>query len=236
MGRYADSIVAAADVDSPMTCESEPRVAIIMEIGLFRDALVRALHRAGLQVVESAATAPEATETLTQLGADVVFVDVSRRGGLETLQRIASAAPEIRLLALAVRDREPDVLACIEAGAAGYVVRDASLEELADAARRALRDEPLASPHVIAELMRRVATLSGHGRNARLRVLTSRELEVVQLIERGLSNKEIATQLSIAVKTVINHLHSILEKLGVQRRGEAASIMRGSDPFGFTSL
>jgi len=218
-----------------MTCESEPRVAIIMEIGLFRDALARAVHRAGLQVVESAATAPEATETLTQLGADVVFVDVSRRGGLETLQRIAAAAPKIRLLALAVRDREPDVLACIEAGAVGYVLRDASLEELADAARRALRDEPLASPHVIAELMRRVATLSGHG-NAGRHDLTSRELEVVQLIERGLSNKEIATQLSIAVTTVKNHVHSILEKLGVQRRGEAASIMRGSDPFDSTSL
>ncbi len=235
MGRYANSIVAAADVDSGMTCESEPRVAIIMEIGLFRDALARAVHRAGLQVVESAATAPEATETLTQLGADVVFVDVSRRGGLETLQRIAAAAPKIRLLALAVRDREPDVLACIEAGAVGYVLRDASLEELADAARRALRDEPLASPHVIAELMRRVATLSGHG-NAGRHDLTSRELEVVQLIERGLSNKEIATQLSIAVTTVKNHVHSILEKLGVQRRGEAASIMRGSDPFDSTSL
>jgi two-component system, NarL family, nitrate/nitrite response regulator NarL len=214
-----------------MRRESEPRVAIIMEIGLFRDALARAVLLAGLQVVEAAASAPDATETLNDLGADVVLVDVSRSRGLETLRRIASAAPEIRLLAVAVRDQEPDVLACIEAGAAGYVLRDASLEELADAARRAVRDEPIASPHVIATLMRRVATLSAHGRQAPLQNLTSRELEVLELIERGLSNKEIATQLSIAVTTVKNHVHSILEKLGVQRRGEAASIVRGSGPF-----
>jgi two-component system, NarL family, nitrate/nitrite response regulator NarL len=227
--RYADSIVAVADEDLPLTREVEPRVAIIMEIGLFRDALARAVRRAGLEVVESGAPVPDA-ETLKELEADVVLVDVSRRGGLEALQRIASAAPEIRLLAVAVPDREPDVLACIEAGAAGYVLRDASLEELADAARRAVRDEPLASPHVIATLMRRVAALSAHGRTGGLRELTSRELEVVQLIEKGLSNKEIATQLSIAVTTVKNHVHSILEKLGVQRRGEVASIMRVSAP------
>ena len=235
MRRYADSLVATAELDSRMECEVEPRVAIIMEIGLFRDALARAVRRAGLEVVEAAEPIPVA-KTLQELEADVVLVDVSRRGGLEALRTIASVAPEIRLLAVAVPDREPDVLACIEAGAAGYVLRDASLEELADAARRAVRDEPHASPHVIATLMRRVAALSAHGRNGGVRELTTRELEVVQLIEKGLSNKEIATQLSIAVTTVKNHVHSILEKLGVQRRGEVASIVRGARPFDPSTL
>jgi DNA-binding NarL/FixJ family response regulator len=107
-------------------------------------------------------------------------------------------------------------------------LQDASLDELADAAHRAVRDEPLATPHVIATLMRRVAVLSQNGRRGTVGELTSRELVVVELIVQGLSDKEIAAQLSIAVTTVKNHVHSILEKLKVQRRGEAARVVRSS--------
>lgn len=210
------------------------RVALVVEIGLYRDALARALSSFGLDVVGCTATGAEAAAMVRSVEPDVVLVDVTRSGGIGTLRELAEAAPETRLLAIAVRDRDPDVLACIEAGAVGYVLRDASLEELADAAHRAVRDEPLASPHVIATLMRRVAALS-NGDPTSVGDLTTRELEVVELIEKGLSNKEIATQLSIAVTTVKNHVHSILEKLKVQRRGEAASLVRSSGPNGPTS-
>jgi DNA-binding NarL/FixJ family response regulator len=82
--------------------------------------------------------------------------------------------------------------------------------------------------------MRRVADLAANGDPASVGDLTTRELEVGELIEKGLSNKEIATQLSIAVTTVKNHVHSILERLKVQRRGEAASLVRSSGPNGPT--
>jgi DNA-binding NarL/FixJ family response regulator len=190
----------------------------VVETGLFRDAVARALPRYGLAVVERAADA------------DVVLVDVTGAARMAVLREIAAADPERPLLALGVRDTDHDVLACIEAGAMGYVLQDASLDELADAAHRAVRDEPLASPHVIATLMRRVAALSENGRRETVGALTSRELEVVELIEQGLSNKEIAARLSIAVTTVKNHVHSILEKLKVQRRGEVAWLVRGSGP------
>lgn len=210
------------------------RVALVVEIGLYRDALARALPSFGLDVVGCTATGAEAAAMVRSVEPDVVLVDVTRSGGIGTLRELAEAAPETRLLAIAVRDRDPDVLACIEAGAVGYVLRDASLEELADAAHRAVRDEPLASPHVIATLMRRVAALS-NGDPTSVGDLTTRELEVVELIEKGLSNKEIAAQLSIAVTTVKNHVHSILEKLKVHRRGEAASLVRGSGSAGPTT-
>jgi DNA-binding NarL/FixJ family response regulator len=192
----------------------------VVETRLFRDAVARVLPRYGLAVVDRAADP------------DVVLVDVTGGAGIGLLRELAADESDPPVLAIGVRDSDRNVLACIEAGAVGYVLQDASLDELADAAHRAVRDEPLASPHVIATLMRRVAVLSQNSPTGTVGELTSRELEVVELIEQGLSNKEIAAQLSIAVTTVKNHVHSILEKLKVHRRGEAARLVRSSDPNG----
>lgn len=211
-----------------------PRVALVVQIGLYREALARALRGCGIDVVGSISPGSETAAMAREARPDVILVDVTPSTGVATLRELAEATPETRLLAIAVRDLDPDVLACIEAGAVGYVPREASLDELADAVRRAVRGEPLASPHVIATLMRRVANLAANRDPASVGDLTTRELEVVGLIEKGLSNKEIAAQLSIAVATVKNHVHSILEKLKVQRRGEAASLLRSSDSNGPT--
>ena len=218
-----------------MSGDLRPRVALVVQIGLYREALARALPGCGLDVVGCASPGPETAAMARGVAPDVILVDVTRSAGIATLRELTEAVPETRLLAIAVRDLDPDVLACIEAGAVGYVLRDSSLDELADAVRRAVRDEPLASPHVIATLMRRVADLAANGDPASVADLTTRELEVVELIEKGLSNKEIAAQLSIAVTTVKNHVHSILEKLKVHRRGEAASLVRGSGSAGPTT-
>jgi two-component system nitrate/nitrite response regulator NarL len=192
------------------------RALLVVGAALHREAFATALARLGVDVAGSV------TE------ADVALVDVTTPAGLRRLQDLGERAPDLPLVAFGVADSDAEVLECIEAGAVGYVLHDATLEELAETAERTLRDEPLVSPHVIATLMRRVAALSANGSRASLRDLTSREREVVALIEKGLSNKEIAEQLSIAVTTVKNHVHSILEKLKVQRRGEAASLMRSS--------
>jgi DNA-binding NarL/FixJ family response regulator len=218
-----------------MSGDLRPRVALVVQIELYREALARALPGCGLDVVGCASPGPETATMARGVDPDVILVDVTRSAGIATLRELTEAVPETRLLAIAVRDLDPDVLACIEAGAVGYVLRDSSLDELADAVRRAVRDEPLASPHVIATLMRRVADLAANGDPASVGDLTTRELEVVELIEKGLSNKEIAAQLSIAVTTVKNHVHSILEKLKVHRRGEAASLVRGSGSAGPTT-
>jgi two-component system nitrate/nitrite response regulator NarL len=198
--------------------DRRPRVAFVVATGLYGDAVARVLPRYGVSVVAR------------DESPDLVLVDVSDADGLGTLRELALATPETPLLAVGVRDSDKEVLACIEAGAIGYITRDASLAELADTAHAVLRGETMASPRIVASLMRRVATLSANGRRGGVAQLTSRELEVVELIERGLSNKEIAAQLSIAVTTVKNHVHSILEKLHVHRRGEAASLVRSGQP------
>ena len=198
-----------------MRRDRRPRLALVMETRAYRDAIARTLPRYGLTVVDRSEDP------------DVVLVDVAL-GGIAALRDVAATAQGVRAVAVGVRDVDQEVLNYIEAGAVGYVLLDASLDDLAEAAHRAVRDEPLASPQVIATLMRRVAALSEGGDHASVDGLTSRELEVAELIERGLSNKEIAAQLSIAVTTVKNHVHSILEKLNVHRRGEAASLVRNS--------
>lgn len=157
----------------------------------------------------------------------MILLDVAAHDSLETVHRLADALPGARLLALGVHESGVDVLAYIEAGAVGYVPSDASINDLEYRIRRAARDEPVASPQVIATLMRRVASLAAEGEHD-LRTLTSREHDVIRLIERGLSNREIAEELSIEITTVKNHVHRILEKLSLHRRGQVAALVRTS--------
>jgi DNA-binding NarL/FixJ family response regulator len=156
-----------------------------------------------------------------------MLLDITMERSLDALRAIGALHPDVKVLALGVCDRESDLLACIEAGAVGYVTRRGSLDDVVDSIERAIRGEPFASPQMIATLMRRVAVLTAHTQS-RLpaALLTSRELEVVELISQGLANKQIGERLCIEVATVKNHVHNILEKLNVSRRGEAAARMR----------
>src|SRR2546421_13075479 len=134
---------------------------------------------------------------------------------------------------LSVREGEDhgDVLASAEAGAIAYVPREASLEDLVAVIECAVRGEAVCSPRVAGALLRRIAVLATDGRSDRVPArLTKREREIMGLIDEGLSNKEIAKRLRIEVATVKNHVHNILEKLQVHRRGEAAARVRAALP------
>jgi two-component system nitrate/nitrite response regulator NarL len=128
-----------------------------------------------------------------------------------------------------VPELEQEILECAEAGVAGYVTRNGSLADLIATIESVGRDEIIVSPRVAAALVRRLALLAAErrGPSAR-RALTSRERDVVMLLEGGLSNKEIAERLCIEVTTVKHHVHNILKKLRVSRRGEAAAKLRGA--------
>lgn len=204
------------------------QVVVVADIPLYREGLVRALGQEGpTRVVGAAAKLKEALSLISELRPDVVLVDVAMREGLGTLRAIGEVAPEAKTVALAVREAEADVIACAEAGALGYVPRDGNLNDLEAVIESVARGETLCSPRIAAGLLRRVAALAAERQPAPPDArLTARELEIADLLDEGLSNKEIAQRLSIAVPTVKNHVHRILDKLHVHRRAEAVSRLR----------
>jgi two-component system nitrate/nitrite response regulator NarL len=202
------------------------RVVVVSEIRLYREGLVDALTRGNaLEVAGTAVSANDVLHRLEQMHPDVVLLDCSA-GEPEDARAILAVAPETKLIALAVSDAEEAVIAWAEAGVAGFITREASLQEVIDTIDGVARGETIASPRLTAALDRHVR-LSGAAQAARAEErLTCREREIVELIDAGLSNKEIASRLAIQVATVKNHVHNILEKLQVGRRGEAAARLR----------
>jgi two-component system nitrate/nitrite response regulator NarL len=199
-------------------------VFVVSPIRVHRESLTMALTAESVNVVGTAATVAEALPRLRDLAAEVAVVDAPTPEDVH-LSSPPSAEPDVRLLAVGVQ--EDKAVDWLEAGVSGYVPPEASLEELAAAMASVARGEIVTSPVVTGHLLRRVRRLAAAAPEATEEGrLTRREAEVLALIANGLSNKLIARQLAIQEQTVKNHVHSILVKLGVHRRAEAAARMR----------
>jgi two-component system nitrate/nitrite response regulator NarL len=218
----------------PRSSRGAVRVLVVHPVRLYRDSLAETLlqHRPGLEV--RVAADPGCACLPPGWSPDVALVDAAS-GALDGVVRTAEAFPAARVLTLATRLTPDTVVDWAEAGGAGNVDPDGTVPELLEAIDRALRDEMPCAPSVAAALRRRVREHALRGREAPAHPrLTPREAEIVALIDQGLSNKEIARRLSITVLTVKNHVHNLLEKLGVGRRGAAAARYRElvhSSPF-----
>jgi two-component system, NarL family, nitrate/nitrite response regulator NarL len=205
------------------------KVLIVSDVRLYRDGLCEMIAREGMiQVAGTAAAAAEALEAVEASSPNVVLVNVAMRDGIPLARAIHEATPAVKVVALAVPDDEHDVIAWAEAGAAGFVTAEQSLGDLIAAIHGAARGEVSCSPWLAGVLLRRVTALAdGVPRESGASALTTREFEIASLIEHGLSNKQIARELFIEVTTVKNHVHRILEKLGVHRRADVAARIRG---------
>jgi two-component system, NarL family, nitrate/nitrite response regulator NarL len=201
-------------------------VLVVGSVRFFRDGLAMLLSREpGIDVVGSAAAPEDAVESARSLDPDVILVDLAMEASIGTVRALGDAAPRSAVVVLSVPDRERDILACAEAGIAGFVTREASFAELVSTVENVARGEMPMSPRLAATLLRRIGALSATHDGAAA-TLTRREREVAEFLREGLSNKEIAARLSIEVATVKNHVHNILDKLRLQRRGEVASAVR----------
>jgi DNA-binding NarL/FixJ family response regulator len=194
---------------------------------LYREGLAVFLEREpGLQVVGSAASASEAMPTMDAAQPDVLLVDLVLEEGSAVRQLAARAC--VPAVVLGIDNQETAILSWAETGIAGFVTKEGSLSDLVAAIRGAARGEFVCSPRLAFGMLRRLTTLAtqSHGTVATSR-LTSRERQIVDLIAGDLSNKEIAGRLGVTLSTVKNHVHNVLDKLGVSHRHEAAAAMGG---------
>lgn len=203
-------------------------LALIASVRLYREGLVALFcDDPRFDIVAVAAARDEALDAVQRARPNVVLAARSAREGPSLVYELVAAVPETRVVILGIDDDDPDVLPLAEAGVAGYVTTDASGDEIVAVVESVSRGEMPCSPRLAAALLSRVRALA-HERDSpgALAALTAREREIVQLVGRGLSNKEIAHALRIEVTTVKNHVHSILEKLNVSRRTDAAALVR----------
>ncbi len=204
-------------------------VLIVADVRLYREGLAASLaSRNNLSVLATSASRADACAKVHELMPDVVVIDMATRESLELIRDLRDDAREPKVLAFAVEEVTSDILHCAEAGAAGYVTEDASIDDLVAAIERIAREELLCSPRIAAKLFGRLS--EGASPRAResfqTRMLTSRERQVFDCIRQGHSNKEIARKLRIAEPTVKNHVHHLLEKLEVTSRAQAAARSR----------
>jgi len=213
--------------DEIETAPDAIRVVICDDHALFRRGLAMVLEEEeGIEVVGEAEDGDDAVAKAEELAPDVVLMDVRmpKRSGIEATRAIAEAVPTARIVMLTVSDEEEDLYEAIKAGAAGYLLKEVSIEEVASAIRAVVSGQSLITPSMASKLLAEFSSLSRKvdERKAVLAPrLTVRELEVLKLVAEGMSNREIAVELYISENTVKNHVRNILEKLHLHSRMEA---------------
>jgi two-component system, NarL family, nitrate/nitrite response regulator NarL len=202
-------------------------VFIICPVRLYRERLAQGLeHEKSIDVLGTASTTNQAIPRIVELVPEVVLLNSSPLAGATAIRSITQRVPTVKVIALAVPEAEADLVGWVEIGASAFLGREASAEDLIQTVESVVRDEMPCPPRAAAALARRVATLAAATVEGRHGDLTARETQILELISEGLSNKEIAKQLTIEVPTVKTHVHSIFEKLQVHRRIQAAAWFR----------
>ena len=202
------------------------RVLLVDDHDLFRTGLRNLLEEQGVHVIGEAAAGDEALKAVVELAPDVVVMDLNMPGmtGVEATRQIATVAPLARVLVLTISDQDGDVMDAILAGACGYLLKDASIQELMRGIRSAAMGESLISPHIAAKVLQHLrASTTQPEIEATIRSeLSDREIDVLKLIANGKDNAQIAAELHISPKTVKNHISNILMKLQIDNRIQAA--------------
>lgn len=209
------------------------RVLIVDSILLICEVMAAALEdEDDIKIAGIAATKDEAEAQLLQTNVDLTLISTNLPDGeaLDLTSNIRRDFGDSKIVVLGMADTEAVIMRYIEAGASGYILKDASLERLPINIRAAYNGEALVSPQVAAALMERVAKLTEQLADLGVspggyEELTPREKEILNLIAAGLSNQEIADALTVEIGTVKSHVHSILNKLNVNSRKDAATYL-----------
>ena len=203
------------------------RVLIVDDHALFRRGLQMVLRQeSDIDVVGEAADGHEAVDKAQELMPDVVLMDVRMPGqsGIKATEKIKDLIPHAKILMLTISDEEADLYDAIKAGASGYLLKEISIDEVADAVRSVWAGQSRISPSMASKLLTEFAAMSKRA-DERQQLpaprLTDREMEVLKLVAQGMNNRDIAKDLFISENTVKNHIRNILEKLHLHSRMEA---------------
>jgi DNA-binding NarL/FixJ family response regulator len=204
------------------TQSAEPiGVMIVDDHPMWRDGVARDLAERGFTVRATAGNAGAAVRIAGSVRPDVVLMDLNlgNESGVEAIRRITGALPDTRVLVLSASGEHADVLAAMKAGASGYLVKSASVTELVDAVRRTAAGDAVFTPGLAGLVLGEYRRLEAEPEGARL---TRRETEVLRLVAKGLTARQIADRLTLSHRTVENHVQSTLRKLQLHNRVELA--------------
>jgi two-component system nitrate/nitrite response regulator NarL len=203
------------------------QAVILTSIKLLGDGLARCLNdTADISVVSVTDEISAVREVLGVGRIDIVLIDMTQSLDLDDVRSLAVAAPETVLIALGLREQRQDVIRCGRAGFSGYVARDAAVETVAEIMRDAIAGRLACPAEISSGLLRALFRAEAPSPPTDDEPLTRREGDVLQLIGRGLTNKEIARELNLSVATVKHHVHNVLEKLNLPRRAHAMRRVR----------
>lgn len=206
----------------------EIRALIVDDNALHREYLAAVLASHGAATPGLAWDLPSMLAALEDTSPRVILMSMTTRGSGMLLRQALKFSPHLRVVVMGVsEDDEPEIVSCAELGVAGYHVRSESLENLIVAVHKVAVGESSCSPRISGILLRRLSALASQRQSATTELaLTDREAQILRMLVVGRSNLEIATELCIAVHTVKNHVHSLLAKLGVSTRAQAAARAR----------
>lgn len=218
--------MAAKRKDEPGESE-KLRVLVVDDHALFRRGLQMVLEQeSDLELVGEASDGAEAVEIAQGSMPDIILMDVRmpKRSGIEATAQIKDLMPHVKILMLTISDEEADLYEAIKAGASGYLLKEIPIEEVADAIRSVWAGQSRISPSMASKLLNEFAAIS-KASTEKLEIpsprLTDREMEVLNLVAKGMNNRDIAKELYISENTVKNHIRNILEKLHLHSRMEA---------------
>ena len=224
--------------DKPRTIENPPttRIVLVDDEDLIRFGLMGILSREeDMEVVGEASTGSEALRLCRNLRPELVLMDVEmpEMDGLSATRQLKEELPTISVLILTAHDNPDYMLEAVQAGAAGFLLKESALQHVASAVRTLMNGEPLLDQELAVRLLRRLspqveeagsreAQVDEELRAKMLEALTDRELEILDLLSSGMSNQQIAQQLFLSLSTVKTHVHRIISKLEVSDRTQAA--------------
>lgn len=200
------------------------RILLVDDHTILREGIVKLLSlEESIEIVGTAANGQEAIDKASTTKPHIILLDINLPdiSGVEVCRRIKEVHPEIQIIALTIHDEQGYVFEMIKAGASGYLLKDVGTDSLVQAIQDAAKGKSILDPKVTAQVLNEFSRLSEIYEGYKKTVLSQREKQILRMISRGYTNKEIANRLFISEKTVKNHITNVFHKLEVTDRTEA---------------